>query len=69
MSHGMQCSRCVHYLGPFRCDAFLERDIPQEILSGEFDHENPYPGDHGVRYEPLPDDPAELTKAEKTGER
>jgi len=50
----MQCHECVHYFGPFRCDAFPDRDIPLEIFSGEFDHTEPYPGDHGVRFEPIP---------------
>ncbi len=45
-----------------RCDAFpepVEREedwkllaIPQSILNEKFDHTKPYPGDHGIRFEP-----------------
>ncbi len=35
------------------CDAFPD-GIPEEILFGPFDHTEPYPGDHGLRYSPLP---------------
>lgn len=48
-----QCIDCRHYQGLLRCDAFGDEPIPQEILSGEHDHREPYPGDNGVRFEPL----------------
>jgi hypothetical protein len=36
------------------CDAFPERDsIPLEIWLGENDHQAPYPGDHGIQFEPV----------------
>ena len=36
------------------CDAFPERDsIPLEIWLGENDHQSPYPGDHGIQFEPV----------------
>ncbi len=45
-----------------RCDAFpepVEREedwkllaIPESILNERFDHTKPYPGDHGIRFEP-----------------
>ncbi len=37
-----QCMLCNHYEGAFTCTAFPER-IPQEILSGEFDHTTKHP--------------------------
>ena len=46
-----QCLDCKHYLGFKECAAFAE--IPAEILTGEFNHTMPYPGDNGVRFEPV----------------
>jgi len=49
-----QCSTCVRYRPEVdfanTCDAFPER-IPNEIIFNQFDHHNPYPGDHGLQYE------------------
>jgi len=45
---------CAHYQGFMACAAFPDR-IPQEILTGLYDHREPYQGDHGIRWEPLPD--------------
>lgn len=47
-----QCITCRHYTGDHACAAFPDR-IPQEILSGLFDHSQPYEGDHGIQREPL----------------
>lgn len=51
-----QCQTCKHrhFHDDTRiaCDAFRTQ-IPTPILIGEFDHRNAYPGDNGVRYEPL----------------
>lgn len=48
------CIDCRHYRRHLKCAAFPER-IPDEILEGEHDHREPYPGDNGIQYEPLPD--------------
>ncbi len=45
------CVGCRHFLNlNLGCDAFPV-GIPDEILTGKFDHRKPYPGDHGIRYE------------------
>lgn len=57
-----QCLRCKHFAGAkwtgkheaseaFVCTAF-PAGIPDLILLDKFDHTKPYPGDHGVRFEP-----------------
>jgi hypothetical protein len=38
-----------------RCTAFPD-GIPADIIDRGFDHRRRYPGDHGVRYEPDPDE-------------
>lgn len=55
MSQSTQCNDCANYFGIFRCRAFPNRDIPDEIFTGVHDHRQPYPGDHGIGFEPLPE--------------
>jgi hypothetical protein len=45
------CWKCGHYRDDVTCVAF-PRGIPAEILDSESDHHQPYPGDHGIRFEP-----------------
>ena len=45
-----QCLRCKHWNGKGRCEAFPD-GIPHEILTDEFDHKEPYPGDNGTQFE------------------
>jgi hypothetical protein len=54
------CSFC-QYLGKWNfaaeaqtCSAFPDR-IPDEIWNGRNKHVEPYPGDHGIRFEPRPE--------------
>jgi len=34
-----------------KCDAF--EWMPSDILTGRHNHVNPYPGDNGIRFEPV----------------
>ncbi len=48
------CHFCRHLAaeGTMVCTAFPD-GIPWEIQAGEWDHRQPHPGDHGIRYDPL----------------
>ena len=52
------CPSCRHLhradrTGNF-CDAFPDGvGIPRPILLAEHDHKTPFPGDHGIRFEPI----------------
>ena len=52
-----QCLNCVHYMGAFEdgmyCKAFPpenKKPIPEEIITGIYDHSKPFEGDNGIRY-------------------
>ena len=49
-----QCFNCLHLLKNVSCAAFPER-IPLDIRTNEHDHRKPYPGDNGIRFEPIKD--------------
>lgn len=54
------CRSCTHLLrsalpGRRICSAF-PNGIPDQIWAANHLHRTPYPGDHGIRYEPLPAD-------------
>ena len=53
------CLRCAKYRNGLKCDAFPER-IPTDILRSRHDHREPYPGDNGVRFEPVDREAAEI---------
>lgn len=47
------CSSCQHkHSGKATCDAFPTR-IPLVFLTGENQHDEPYPGDNGIQYEEI----------------
>jgi len=53
------CMSCTHLnrtANDKSCKAFPE-GIPEEILTNQHDHHEPYPGDQGVRFElaPIPE--------------
>lgn len=50
-----QCADCIHLhrtseLPGIRCDAY-PNGIPKALLHGDADHNEPFPGDKGIRYE------------------
>jgi hypothetical protein len=47
-----QCFDCKHLAAGMQCPAFPD-GIPIAITSNEHDHHQPFPGDHGIRFEPL----------------
>ena len=52
MSQSGQCIGCKHYTFSATCEAFPDH-IPHAIFSGQVIHTKPYPGDHGIQYEPI----------------
>jgi len=48
------------------CEAFPDK-IPYKIISGQFIHTDPYPGDHGITYDPIdPDEEPEKAEEQKS---
>lgn len=54
MRAGVQCQKCKNYIGLMTCMAF-PKGIPNQILVDEVIHDKPYPGDRGIRFEPMPE--------------
>jgi hypothetical protein len=46
------CWKCKHFHKNAACKAF-PKGIPADILCSKTDHHQPYPGDHGIRFEPV----------------
>lgn len=47
-----ECATCTHARHSLTCEAFPD-GIPEAIASGKVSHVEPYPGDGGIRYEPI----------------
>jgi len=52
MTTALYCQACANKVGPNTCLAFPD-GIPDEILYGETEHAEPYPGDNGIQFEPV----------------
>lgn len=50
-----QCITCKHFRFAWTCDAFPD-GIPTGIATGQHDHTEPFPGDNGIRFEPIDTD-------------
>ncbi len=44
------CHLCRHRLGVYTCRAY-RTGIPLAILTGDLDHREPQPGDHGIQFQ------------------
>ncbi len=50
-TYSVICTFCKNYQDDYRCRAFVK--IPDVIWFGENDHRQPFPGDHGIQFEPI----------------
>lgn len=48
----LDCKHLVSIEGNPKCKAFPE-EIPEEIWMGGNNHKKPFPGDHGIQFEPI----------------
>lgn len=62
MTPGCMICKHINQMHGLTCTAF-PKGIPPMIMSGEFDHRKPYPGDNEIRFEPLDEVPQEPDNA------
>lgn len=65
----LQCTTCKHLsddLSVLQCKAF-PHGVPDAIIYGTHDHREPYPGDHGIQYEPDAEEAAYLAQQKEKG--
>ncbi len=50
-----KCTFCKHFqVRDWSCTAF-PKGVPDDLVFGDVSHDEPYPGDHGIRFELNPD--------------
>ena len=49
-----RCHLCIHKFSGIPGCAAYPRGIPHNLAAGVVLHEEPYPGDNGIRFEPNP---------------
>jgi len=63
---GLRCAFCLHIddgsQPNYTCLAF-PKGIPKAIIDGEHNHEQPYPGDRGILFEPDSQETADMIDA------
>ena len=50
----MDCTRLKRSPAPWHCTAF-EKGIPSQIYGNSHDHNEPFPGDNGILFDPKED--------------
>lgn len=57
----VQCATCRNWTQNVQCKAFPDL-IPEAIRTGQHDHREPFPNDHGILYDPIPGSPGDVSR-------